>query len=125
MESPAWALKASYRNPKPFDQALADTIRSNQSSTDALDIRSSNRAEGKGSVQWEHSEFQGVGIETFPAGSWVVNYVGQFHQGSWHGCGTCVYSNGTVYAGEWLLGKHHGLGRMVCTYPPPPSSLPK
>jgi hypothetical protein len=64
-------------------------------------------------VQWEHSEYQGVGIESFPPGSSVTNYIGQFHQGSWHGCGTCQYTNGTVYSGEWLLGKHHGLGRMV------------
>lgn len=64
-------------------------------------------------LQWEHSVYQGAGIEDFPEDHDIVEYLGHFHQGQRHGTGICRYSNGSIYVGAWHSGRQHGVGRMV------------
>ena len=73
-------------------------------------------------LQWEHSVFQGAGVEDFPVGHPILEFLGQFHQGLRHGAGICRYSDGAVYVGDWHKGKQHGIGRLVRPLLPPPLS---
>lgn len=42
-------------------------------------------------------------------------YAGTFKTGARHGHGTCRFSNGDYYTGNWSAGKMSGLGRLVWT----------
>ena len=64
-------------------------------------------------LQWKHGKFEGYGSCTYPPGSSASHYRGQFVRDHPHGWGTCMYTDGTKFSGQWQNGVQHGLGHQV------------
>lgn len=44
---------------------------------------------------------------------YVLDYIGETYAGTWHGEGCVVYSDGSTYEGQFMLGMRHGNGRLT------------
>ena len=51
----------------------------------------------------------GYGREIFPRNY----YYGDFLEGKYHGHGTKLYSDGSMYVGAWKDHKKHGIGKLT------------
>lgn len=67
------------------------------------------------SGQWERDSRHGFGKLTFLPGSFIEEYFeGEWENDEMHGKGTYAYrkDEGTVYVGDWVKGRRHGMGKI-------------
>jgi hypothetical protein len=65
-------------------------------------------------VPLEHSSPNGIPLEG--TGKYTTKdgttYIGNFHQGGFHGRGSFRYTDGAIYKGDWLAHQRHGKGTL-------------